>query len=136
MRKIATIVSVLIVTMCVAISCSSNKPGRRAVEFNKLINKNKLTEAVALVHIEAADSVEAASKRAEALKIIEEMIASRYEQKGGVRRFKIVKESYLTDNSYYVEVSLKYRDRSIEKSRDTYVLGADGIWRATLENFY
>lgn len=136
MRRVVTFASLLIASMLLAVSCSSNKPGRHAVEFNKLINKNKLVEAVEFVHIEAADSIEAAAKKAEVLKIIEEKIASRYEQKGGVRRFKVIKERYLTDESYYVEVSLKYRDRTIEKSRDTYVLGKDGVWRATLENFY
>ncbi len=136
MKRVVTTVCLLIVAMFLAVSCSSNKPGRRAVEFNKLINKNKLVEAVEFVHIEAADSIEAASKKAEALKIIEEKIASRYAQKGGIRRFKISKERHLTDDSYYVEISLKYRDRTIEKTRDTYVLGNDGVWRATLEYFY
>lgn len=127
--------SLLVSTLLLGVSCSSNTPGKRAVKFNKLINRGELSEAVDMVYIVAADSVEAANKRAAHLRTIEEKIASRYAERGGVRKMKIVKERIISDSEAYVEVELNYRNGTQEKARDTYLLDKNGLWCATLERF-
>uniref|UniRef100_UPI0040574907 hypothetical protein n=1 Tax=Alistipes sp. TaxID=1872444 RepID=UPI0040574907 len=130
------IVSLSIATLLAMASCSSNTPGGKAVQFNRLIKKGKINEAVQMVHIESVDSVEAANKVAAVRDIVENRIAARYSEKGGIRRMKIVREKPLENGGVYIEVQLKYKNGTSEKFRDTFVQDASGQWKATLERFW
>jgi hypothetical protein len=129
-------ISLFIATVLMMVSCSSNTPGSTAVKFNRFIKKGELNEAVKMVRVEAADSVEAAAKVAAVRDIIENRIAARYTDKGGIRRMKVVEEKPLQNGGVYVEVELKYRNGTSEKFRDTFFQDTCGQWKATLERFW
>lgn len=130
------VVSLFFATLLVITSCSSNTPGSTAVQFNRLIKQGKLSEAVQMVHIEGADSIEVANSTAAVRNIVENKIAARYTEKGGVRRVKLIREKQLEKGGVYVEVQLKYKNGTSEKFRDTFVQDANGQWKATLERFW
>lgn len=135
MKRIIVILGLLVSVALISTSCSDNTPARRAVRFNKLVNKGLIDEAVELVNVKATDSLDIAAEKAEIKKTIEEKIAARYAQKGGVRRFKVIAESVSEGGDAYVVVRLKYRDGSVEKARDNFVQDENGEWKATLARF-
>ncbi|MBE6198446.1 MAG: DUF4878 domain-containing protein [Rikenellaceae bacterium] len=130
------IVNLFIATLFVMASCTSNTPSSNAVKFNRLIKQGKINEAVQMVRVEGADSIEIANHTAAVRDIVENRIAARYAEKGGVRRVKLVEEKPLKNGGVYIEVQIRYKNGTSEKFRDTFVQDTSGQWKATLERFW
>ena len=70
------IVNLFIATLFAMASCTSNTPGSNAVKFNRLIKQGKINEAVQMVRVEGADSIEIANHTAAVRDIVENRIAA------------------------------------------------------------